>query len=133
MRNNKICLTCGKTYTYCSSCSQYAHLPLWMTEFHDDNCRQIFNIVSRYAMGKISAGDALEQLKNCDVSGVDNFQNNVSKYLTELWNVTIPANTEVLNNINADDTDTVDTTALEDVTEDGAVVVEKTAKKKKKK
>lgn len=71
--NNKKCILCGKTYTYCSRCEEFDHLPRWMEIYCSDNCRTIFNTLTSYNSKTISANEALNILNTCDLSDVDKF------------------------------------------------------------
>ena len=67
-KNNKTCYTCGKVYTYCPSCGEFAHLPKWHNMFHDENCMKIFDVASAYATGLASPVEAADFLKECDIA-----------------------------------------------------------------
>lgn len=71
--NNKKCILCGKTYTYCSRCEEFDHLPRWMEIYCSDNCRTIFNTLTSYNSKTISTNEALNILNTCDLSDVDKF------------------------------------------------------------
>ena len=86
VKNNKKCLVCGAVYSYCGSCAEYRHLPTWMTTFHSDNCRKVFNIVSGYNSGSLSREDALVKLNDCDLT-------DKSKYTKSIINVVDEINT----------------------------------------
>lgn len=72
-KNNKKCILCGKTYTYCSRCEEFDHLPRWMEIYCSDNCRTIFNTLTEYNAKNITAKEAAEKIKDCDMSNVDRF------------------------------------------------------------
>ncbi len=72
-KNNKKCILCGKTYTYCSRCEEFDHLPRWMEIYCSDNCRTIFNALTEYNAKNITAKEAAEKIKDCDMSNVDRF------------------------------------------------------------
>lgn len=71
--NNKKCILCGKTYTYCSRCEEFDHLPRWMEIYCGDNCHIIFNTLTSYNSKTISIVEAAKILDKCDLSGVDKF------------------------------------------------------------
>lgn len=72
-KNNKKCILCGNTYTYCSRCEEFDHLPRWMEIYCSDNCRTIFNTLTEYNANNITAKEAAEKIKDCDMSNVDHF------------------------------------------------------------
>lgn len=47
-QNNKNCIICGKSYTFCTNCSKFDHLPRWMGMFHSKECKDIFDTISDY-------------------------------------------------------------------------------------
>ena len=53
-KHKKTCILCGKEYSYCSNCSEYANLPVWHNIYHDENCKNIFNIATNFHAGKIN-------------------------------------------------------------------------------
>ena len=61
-KNNKKCILCGKTYTYCSRCEEFDHLPRWMEIYCSDNCRTIFNTLIEYNAKNITAKEAAEKI-----------------------------------------------------------------------
>lgn len=84
VKNNKKCLVCGAVYSYCGSCAEYRHLPTWMTTFHSDNCRRVFNIVSSYNAGSLSKEDALIRLNDCDLTDKNKYSRKVSEVIDEI-------------------------------------------------
>lgn len=67
-KNNRTCLCCSKTYTFCLHCSDYDHLPRWMNIFHNENCKKLFDITNEYLSGGITAEEAKERYSKCDLS-----------------------------------------------------------------
>lgn len=86
-RSNKICHTCSTKYNFCTGCAEYDHLPRWMALFHNDNCRNIFNIISSYNVGHVSKEDALCQLKDCDLSYKNNIKENIIRKIDEIFEI----------------------------------------------
>ena len=67
-KNNKTCLICGKQYTYCNTCGEYRHLPIFMVTFCGQNCLDIYNILSGYEGGEIDKNTAKNELESLDTS-----------------------------------------------------------------
>ena len=67
-KNNKTCLICGKQYTYCNTCGEYRHLPIFMITFCGQNCLDIYNILSGYEGGEIDKNTAKNELESLDTS-----------------------------------------------------------------
>lgn len=76
-RRSRECYLCGEKYSYCGSCSNDRMKPSWMAEFHEENCKNIFDICTRYNMGMVSKDDAKVMLLACDLSNKDNFKDYV--------------------------------------------------------
>ena len=78
------CAVCGKTYDYCNTCNTYASMPTWMTMFHDENCKNIFEITSAYYAGSRSDEVIREQLLACDLSNKKDFTQKTQKVIEKL-------------------------------------------------
>lgn len=72
-KNNKKCIVCGEIYTYCNSCSEFDKYPRWMGIYHEENCKNVFDIVSKFLSGHIDKEEAKEALSKCDLSNKKNF------------------------------------------------------------
>lgn len=71
MAYERKCILCGKTYKYCPHCRDYDSLPKWMTMFDRSECKEIFDAVSEFNFGNISALEAknvLDKYPNEDYS-----------------------------------------------------------------
>lgn len=71
-KKNRECLTCGAKYSYCPNCNRKA--PYWMAEFHDENCKNIFQICTQYNVGLLTKEQAQEALSACDLSNKESFK-----------------------------------------------------------
>lgn len=67
-KTNRICLTCGKAYSYCPNCTEDELKPTWMALYDTENCREIFNILTDYNAGLINADKADEKLEKCNTN-----------------------------------------------------------------
>ena len=70
-KKNRECHTCGEKYSYCPNCNR--NEPSWMAEFHDENCKNIFQICTQYNVGLLTKEQAKESLNACDLSNKENF------------------------------------------------------------
>lgn len=93
-KNNKKCILCGKTYTYCNRCEEFDHLPRWMEIYCSDNCRTIFNTLTEYSAKNITAKEAAERMKDCDMSDVGNFHEVNQKMIAEIQKKTANAKSQ---------------------------------------
>ena len=73
-KRTRECYLCGKKYEYCPTCSQDKMKPTWMAEFHDENCKNIFDICTRFNMQLLNKEEAQGALKECDLSNKENFK-----------------------------------------------------------
>ena len=84
-KRTKECYLCGEKYTYCPNCTKKD--PTWMAEFHEENCKNIFDICTRFNMGMMDKAEAQAALKECDLSNKINFkfyvQNDLAKIFAE--------------------------------------------------
>lgn len=79
----KECYLCGEKYTYCSNCNKKD--PAWMAEFHEENCKNIFDICTRFNMGMMDKEEAQAALKECDLSNKINFKFFVKNDLAKIF------------------------------------------------
>lgn len=76
-RKNRECLTCGIKYSYCPNCNRQS--PAWMTEFHEENCKNIFEICTNFNMKLFSKNEAKAALEQCDLSNKENFKSFIQR------------------------------------------------------
>ena len=84
-RKNRKCLCCNVDYHYCPTCSQDRMKPSWMSEFHDENCKNIFDICTRFNMELMSKEDAQKALNACDLSNKENFKDYVKRDIANIF------------------------------------------------
>lgn len=70
-KKNRKCSTCGTKYSYCPNCDRNA--PAWMAQFHEENCKNIYQICVQYNVGLLAKEQAKEALNACDLSNKENF------------------------------------------------------------
>lgn len=83
-QNNKTCITCGKKYTYCNRCDDYATLPKWKTIWCSERCKEIFNTASYFLSGSIDAEEAKKRLSGFNLNKNEEFSFGVQKALDKL-------------------------------------------------
>ena len=84
-RRNRECYLCGEPYSYCPTCSQDRMKPTWMSEFHSESCKNIFDICTRFNMKLMSKTEAQDALKSCDLSNRANFKSYVQTDLDNIF------------------------------------------------
>lgn len=83
-RRSRECYLCGEKYEYCSSCSQDKMRPAWMAEFHNEDCKNIFDICTRFNMGLLTKEEAKVAIEQCDLSNRANFKSYVKRDLDNI-------------------------------------------------
>ena len=86
-RKSRECYLCGETYKYCPTCSNDRVKPSWMAEFHSENCKDIFDICTRFNMELLTKEDAKAAIEKCDLSNKLNFRPSVQNTLSKLLKV----------------------------------------------
>ena len=86
-RRNRSCYLCGEHYQYCPTCSQDRTKPSWMAEFHSENCKNIFDICTRFNMELFTKDEAKAAIEKCDLSNKLNFRPSVQNTLSNLLKV----------------------------------------------
>lgn len=84
-RKTRECYLCGEKYNYCPTCSQDRMKPAWMAEFHNENCKNIFDICTRFNMQLMSKAEAQAALNACDLSKKDSFKDYVQRDLANIF------------------------------------------------
>ena len=84
-KRDKKCYLCGESYKYCGTCSQDHTKPAWMSEFHSEDCKNIFDICTRFNMGIMSKEEAQAALIECDLSNRENFKSYVKRDLDVIF------------------------------------------------
>lgn len=70
---NRKCLCCGREYRYCYRCDGASIYNSWKNNFHDENCRKVFNTVANFNAGSVSETDAKKILDNLDLTYKNSF------------------------------------------------------------
>jgi hypothetical protein len=86
-RRQRECYLCGETYSYCPTCSQDRTKPAWMAEFHSENCKDIFDICTRFNMELLIKDEAKSAIEKCDLTNKLNFRPSVQNTLYTLLKV----------------------------------------------
>ena len=84
-KRDRKCYLCGTDYKYCGTCSQDKMKPSYMSEFHSEDCKKIFDICTRFNMGMMSKTQAQEALIECDLSNRENFKSYVQNDLDVIF------------------------------------------------
>ena len=83
-KNNRTCIVCGKVYTYCNHCAEDSLLPVWYAIYHNENCRNLFNIAAEYLSGETTKEEAKEKFDACDLTYKENLNHHIIKAINEV-------------------------------------------------
>lgn len=115
-RRSRECYLCAQDYQYCGTCSNDRMKPAWMSEFHSENCKNIFDICTRFNMNLMSKSEAQKALKSCDLSNRENFKSYVIRDLEVIFatdEVSAPAEDPIVVTLDAE---------IKEVSENKAIV-----------
>jgi hypothetical protein len=90
--------------------------PAWMSEFHSENCKNIFDICTRFNMQLMSKSEAQDALNTCDLSNKENFKSYVIRDLDVIFaedEVPAPAEDPIVVTLDAE---------IKEIHEDKAIV-----------
>lgn len=82
MEYNSKCSICGKPYRRCNDCSKSTHQ--WLSIVDSAEHYKIFMVLSDYNKGRISKNEARELLTRCDISGMEDFEENIKSAMKEI-------------------------------------------------
>lgn len=88
MKKNRTCACCKTQYHYCPNCGGPDYLkPSWYSEFCSEECKDIWDVATRYNMQLIDKQQAKKMLEKYDLSDrhkyVECIQRDLSKILVE--------------------------------------------------
>ena len=81
---NAKCSICGKPYHLCNDCANTKSFTPWRTIADTVNCYKIFLTLRDYTNGYVSKDDIKKALKNCDLSELETFEENIKKSIKEI-------------------------------------------------
>ncbi len=122
----RTCSVCRSFYSYCPHCSEDKSKPTWYFAFCGENCKDIYDVTSKYENGQIDANSAKKKIDKLDLSNLDRFG---TSYKVSIKKINSIAKKVVEEVIETKDKETVETVEEPMVTE--TVEKEKTIKKPK--
>ena len=94
-KHNSFCAICGKSYYYCNSCKDIAHLYPYKILTDTTEHYKVFMVVRGYNNGLYTKEEAYERLKNVDTSDIDNYKDNIKKIVKDILQVGVDNSSEV--------------------------------------
>lgn len=70
MKVNKKCAVCGTAYHYCTGCKEDINMPRWKFLFHDENCKNIYDIINSYKTNEITKEQAKSRLGKLELPDI---------------------------------------------------------------
>lgn len=68
MAKLRTCKICGKQYEYCSHCPSKNLIQPWRTLYCSEECRDSFEVMGKYSVGKMPATEAREKLEGFGIT-----------------------------------------------------------------
>ena len=84
-RRTRECYLCGEKYNYCPTCSQDKSKPTWMIEFHEENCKTIFQACTDFNMKFLTKDEVKEVLSKCNLTNKASFRTSVQNTLAAIF------------------------------------------------
>lgn len=85
MSKKKTCCVCHTEYEHCNSCPKTLTEPSWKASFCSENCRDIYNALARFNMGKLSREEARDIIDECNIAMIDNYTEKTIELIGRLY------------------------------------------------
>lgn len=116
----RICSVCRREHSFCPVCNpEDRNKPTFYFAFCSENCKNIYDVTSKYENGKMDEQTANEQLSKLDLSNKESFgesYRNTLKKISELLKETenIDVVEEISEDVSAEENLVVETDTAED-------------------
>ena len=67
MSSSRKCICCNEKYFYCPSCGKDRLKPSWYATFCSEDCKDLWQSLSRFNMNKITKAEAKEIISNLNL------------------------------------------------------------------
>lgn len=112
----RVCCVCHSEYKFCPRCSAAdKNKPTWYFSFCSENCKNIYNVTSRFENGILSGEDAAKELTGINLSNIDKFGDSYKKSIDKIKTFTKKVEVPAVDD-KADVTEVVDETIVENPT-----------------
>lgn len=82
-QNNAVCSICGNSYRICNSCVKHKNIRSWRTVVDSMEHYKIYLAIHGYTLSG-NKEKARKELKNCDLSGSENFNPEIRAAIKEI-------------------------------------------------
>lgn len=108
-RKLRRCSVCGNEYRFCNRCPEDKDKPNWYFAFCSENCKNIYDITSKFENGQISEFEAKEQLEKSDLSKLSDFGTSYKASVDRIMKaVSIPIDRQNVDKAISENTETTE-------------------------
>ena len=86
-KHNSFCAICGKSYYYCNSCKDTAHLYPYKILTDTSEHYKVFMIIRGYSNGLYTKEETKEKLNNVDISDLETYKENIRDIIKDILKV----------------------------------------------
>ena len=86
-KHNSFCAICGKSYYYCNSCKDTAHLYPYKILTDTSAHYKVFMIIRGYSNGLYTKEETKEKLNNVDISDLETYKENIRDIIKDILKV----------------------------------------------
>jgi hypothetical protein len=124
------CVVCRNQYTFCPRCNDDKNKPLWYFTFDSENCKNIYDVTSKYEDGRLSANEAKDILEKLNLAKITNFGESYKASIAKINEATTIKVVGVVEDI-------IEESIIEDIIEESVtdtdiIIEEKVVKKPRK-
>ena len=94
---NRKCKIDLKEYKYCLSCYEDRNKPTWMSMFCCERCKNVFDALVKYNLGKETKDNTKKILSGLDLSDLETFEDEIKTQIKELISSSKTENVEECN------------------------------------
>ena len=102
---NRVCKVCGKAYFFCPNCDEnYAYpKPSWFGMFESEQCKDIFNLLTKYFFKDVTPSEARKILDTFDLTDITSYDEDIQAQIKEIYDLTsatenVESNTDIYQN-----------------------------------
>lgn len=111
-RTLRTCAVCRTSYPFCPKCNEDKDKPLFYFTFCSENCKNIYDVTSKFESGQISDVDAKEKLSKLDLSKSEDFGTSYKASIKKINSIVIA--TEEITDVEDEATETKEETIEEE-------------------
>ena len=86
-KHNSFCAICGKSYYYCNSCKDTAHLYPYKILTDTSEHYKVFMIIRGYSNGLYTKEETRDKLNNVDISDLETYKENIKDIIKDILKV----------------------------------------------